>query len=931
MIKNSKNAIWAYDVKHSNILWGNQAAADCWGVADLSAFDSLSVSSVKSLAQAVILTEPFNFKFESGYTSRFQAELISPDVYLVSETPEFADKQTQLQTHQNILDHNSLLSTYDQSGELIERTAFARQHLPDYQTQFIDRFEDKDQAMLLWQQIESRDYFEGHFLTSHPQGARWHIIQLNKVLVEGDGWIVQLRELDIDQFIKNEQSLRNTLCEQEVIFEHAGTGICFIQDSPGLDRQIMRCNRTFAQMYGYEVAELVGCNSSMLYANEEEYQLLGDSAYPELIDGTLYSQRLRMRRKDGSLFWTQIRGNIISISEPGLGYIWIVEDIDEQVKANTALEAILNEQNLILDHAMVGIVFLQNRFVTRCNRRFEEMFGYGPGELDHSSSRNWYLTEKDWIAAGQACYEPLSSGQVFKGEMLLSRKDGSPLWCEVSSKAINPRDLSQGSIWITMDITERKATDAALAKAHEELERRVEERTEELAKVIQDLNIEVNERRVAEERVKHMALHDALTGLPNRLLLEERLEAALGYAAANQKMLAVLFIDLDRFKLVNDSLGHHEGDQLLIEVASRLHDVIGRSDTVARLGGDEFVIVLTDVKDAASVNPVLETINTNMLPAINLALQDVFVTPSIGVALYPDDGETAVQLMKNADAAMYHAKDSGRNCAQFFNRGLDDSLQERVALENALYQALDQEQFELYYQPQVDVLTNEIIGAEALIRWNHPEKGVITPDSFIPLAEETGLIVDIGRWVINTACQQLSQWRHEVDAELIMSVNLSALQVQQPEFVDEVRLMVDAHNVPQDCLDLELTESMIMRNAEETIAALVRLHKLGLQISVDDFGTGYSSLSYLKRFPLDKLKIDRSFVQDITADSDDAMICRTIISMAHNLNLKVIAEGVETREQLALLRNYGCEQYQGYLFSRPVPASQFRDLLLSVE
>lgn len=926
-ISSSNTAIWAYNLQQSRILWGNQTAAQCWGVATPEQLVDLAPNSLQKLSDEMDRSDLFTLQFPSGERRRFHVEKLSGEVYLVSEIPGYPELTKTLQSHQSILDHNSLVSTYDEQGVLIERSGLAREMLAEDQLNFVDRFTDKDQALMVWQQLEHQDYFEGHYLTENPEGERWHIIQVSKILLADDGWIVQLRELDVDQFIQNEQQLRNTLCEQEVIFEHAGTGICFIQDGPNHDRQIMRCNRKFADIYGYTVDELINQNSSILYSNEGEYQKLGNSAYPKLMDGTLYTQRLRMKRKNGELFWTQIRGNIISTHQPGLGYIWIVEDIDEQVKSNRALESILKEQNLILDYAMVGIVFLKNRTVTRCNRRFEEMFGYDPGELDNSSSRQWYLTEDDWIEAGKACYEPLSEGKVYQGEMLLSRKDKTPVWCEVRSKAIDPANLSEGSIWITMDISKRKAAAEALAKAHDELEQRVAERTEELAHAISDLHMEINERKMAEERVKHMALHDALTGLPNRILLEERLESALRRAERGEHQIAVLFIDLDRFKMVNDSLGHHEGDQLLIEVGSRLHDIIRGADTVARLGGDEFVIVLDPLQTVEEVNHIVERIQSAFQREIKLALQHVFVTPSIGVALYPDDGETAIQLMKNADAAMYHAKDSGRNCAQFFNRGLDDSLKERITLENALYQALQDSQFELYYQPQVDVITQQVIGAEALIRWIHPEKGLIPPDAFIPLAEETGLIIDIGDWVLDNACQQLATWQQRIPG-FVVSVNLSAMQVHQAQFVEKIKTTTARYPLTQDTLDLELTESMIMRNAEETISALDQLHELGIQISIDDFGTGYSSLSYLKRFPLDKLKIDRSFVQDITADTDDAMICRTIISMAHNLNLKVIAEGVETKEQLDLLREYGCELFQGYYYSRPLPVGEFNQLLV---
>lgn len=947
MRKSNSQAIWAYDSKNAVILWGNDAAKVLWGVSRSSELSSVNTSALRyfqlyfsitgsfSLSPILLGCEEQDLHLFTEDNQHYDAEAISEGIYLITQRlvidcslSEYAGSSS---LPAPLLDHNSLVSTYNEAGELLQRSDLADHEFKPEQRFFTDRFVDKDQALTVWQQLDGSDYFEGHFLTDNIDGQRWHIVQVSRIVIPGGSWIIQLRELDIDPFIQNEQALRNTLCEQEVIFEHAGSGICFIQDQPGKDREIVRCNRKFAEMYGYEVEELLGQNSSIIYPSIEEYKRVGERAYPDIIDGSVYSQRLLMKRKNGDMFWTQIHGNVISSSEPGLGYIWIVEDINERVEVNKTLESILNEQKLILDYAMVGIVFLKNRSVTRCNPRFEEMFGYESGELKDSSSRQWYLTESDWLKAGDDCYIPLSKGEVFKGEMLLRRKDNSPVWCEVRSKAIDPNDLTQGSIWITMDISERKAADAALAKAHAELEHRVEERTEELAFAVKELHLEIHERKIAEERVKHMALHDALTGLPNRILLEERLDNALLQAQQDWSKLAVLFIDLDRFKHINDSLGHHEGDQLLIEVSSRLHDVVASSDTVARLGGDEFVIVLGQVSSSDDVKCVIDKIQQGCQVPVNLALQEVYVTPSIGIALYPDDGTTAIQLMKNADAAMYHAKELGRNRAQFFNQGLDEFVQERLTLETALQQALQEQQFELYYQPQVDVTTNQIIGAEALIRWNHPSKGVIPPDAFIPLAEETGLIVEIGKWVLECACQQLAQWNDQGFSDFVVSVNLSALQVQQREFVAEVTNTIKRHNVDPKHIDLELTESMIMRNAKETISALDQLHKLGIQISVDDFGTGYSSLSYLKRFPLDKLKIDRSFVQDITADSDDAMICRTIISMAHNLNLKVIAEGVETQDQLWLLQSYGCELYQGYLYSRPVPASELTQHLYETD
>ena len=928
MDKSTATAIWAFDTSGPGILWGNRAAATLWGLVNCYSFDSLDPAAVAHAHRARSECQPFHITgLNSHQQLLFRAEKIGPTLFLINEVSEDGFVTQISSLTETPTGENYPVSIYDQRGHLILRSPGAKALLDDKETHFSERFIHPAEAHQVWLHLDMTDYFEGHYFVHSAQGERWHLLQAVRIYLSSDEWVVQLTEREMDQQIEQSEALRSLLREQQVIFEHAGTGICFTQERPGNVRQIMRCNERFAEMYGYSVEELLGQSSAILYPDEDEYSSVGTAAYPKLTDGSLYSHQLRMRRKDGSLFWTQIRGKIISNHEPALGYIWIIEDVDAHIQANLALESILQEQQLILDHAMVGIVFLKNRRVTRCNRRFEEIFGYQEGELQGAPSRAWYLTDKDWQHAGEACYVPLSEGDVFRSEMLLAHKDGTPIWCDVRSKAIDPNDLEKGSIWITMDITERKASDAALALANERLEQRVAERTNELAQVVNELHLEISERRIAEERIKHMALHDALTGLPNRILLEERLAQALTQAQQDSQQLAVLFLDLDRFKHINDSLGHHEGDQLLIQIANRLHDSVRPNDTVARLGGDEFVIVLNALDCPEALNRILDRIQQAFRKEIRLALEDIFVTPSIGVAIYPDDGTNAPELMKNADAAMYYAKDNGRNCLQFFNPDIDSTLKERLTLENALHQALKRDQFTVYYQPQVDVRSNQIIGAEALIRWQHPEKGLVPPASFIPLAEETGLIVEIGHWLLERVCQQLSEWHQAGYTGFQVSANLSALQVQQSGFNEEIANMLARYAVPPESLELELTESMIMRNADETIATLEQLHHTGFQISVDDFGTGYSSLSYLKRFPLDKLKIDRSFVTDITSDPDDAMICRTIISMAHNLNLKVIAEGVETKEQLALLRSYGCELYQGHLFSRPRPASDIPALI----
>jgi diguanylate cyclase (GGDEF)-like protein len=457
-----------------------------------------------------------------------------------------------------------------------------------------------------------------------------------------------------------------------------------------------------------------------------------------------------------------------------------------------------------------------------------------------------------------------------------------------------------------------------------ENERLVEDHVGRLEEVI---TVRTHGLEAANRQLRHLATHDALTGLPNRVLLDDRLAQAMALADRDQRSFALMVCDLDRFKHINDSLGHRAGDELLQEVARRLSTVARTADTVARFGGDEFVLVgsaLIDHDDAMRL--AARAIEVLRAP-VRIAGIDVRTSPSIGIALYPEDGASIEALLAHADAAMYAAKHQGRGSVRRYAQGMHAGTEDRVQLESELHQAIELQQFELHYQPKVDTQTGAVRSAEALIRWAHPSRGLVSPAEFIPLAEECGLIGAIGEWVIREACRQARAWQNEGVPSLRISVNLSASQFREAGLVDSIRRALDDVGLLASYLEVELTESAVMNDPEQSVAILEQLSAMGVLVSVDDFGTGYSSMSYLRRFPIDKLKIDRIFINEIASRPEDASIVRAIVSLAHSLNLKVVAEGVETPAQLDFLKTAGCDEYQGYHYSRPLPADQFQRLI----
>jgi len=462
-------------------------------------------------------------------------------------------------------------------------------------------------------------------------------------------------------------------------------------------------------------------------------------------------------------------------------------------------------------------------------------------------------------------------------------------------------------------LTRKWDNERTLRRQVEHLERVVEARTEGL--------------EAANKQLRHIASHDALTGLPNRVLLDDRLSQAVAHAQSDGHSFAVALFDLDRFKVVNDSLGHRAGDQLIKEVAHRLAGIARSTDTVGRLGGDEFLFIMDRLAQREDAELIARRAVKALQAPIRLDGVDLHTSASIGIAMFPADGRNAETLIANADAAMYCAKQRGRNNIQLYAAGMNSATQERVKLESELHQALSLKQFELHYQPKVDTKTGLIHGAEALVRWRHPQRGLVPPGEFIPLAESCGLIDSIGEWVVRESCRQARAWQLEGLQPLRVAVNLSAFQFRHGNLLQMIREALQAAQLEPRFLEVEITESALMSDPEESVTILEQLSRMGVVVSVDDFGTGYSSMSYLRRFPIDKLKIDRGFIAELISRADDASIVRAIVSLAHSLRLKVVAEGVETREQLDLLKSLGCDQYQGFCFSPAVPAPQFATLL----
>ncbi|MBD1844650.1 EAL domain-containing protein [Cyanobacteria bacterium FACHB-63] len=662
-----------------------------------------------------------------------------------------------------------------------------------------------------------------------------------------------------------------------------------------LQDQVLYVNSRLAKLVGCSTAEMVGKPAHDFFHEIEGWRDFQSTAEPQPFYGWKEGQ---LRRKDGRKFWAEV--NVTQLEDAAgsaIATLITVKDITERKWLEEYLRllesVVVNANEIVMisqtEEAVADPLSLRIIYV---NDAFSRTTGYSSGEAIGKSALV-LLGEKTSTAEVNRIRTALRTHQPVRAEVVLYRKNGTHFWVDVNMVPIRNE---QGQVTHFVSVMR-----------------------------------EVTERKIVEEQLRRNAFHDSLTGLPNRLLFMERLTQTVERAHEDESYhFALLFLDLDRFKVINDSLGHMLGDQLLIAIARRLEGCLKQEDMVARLGGDEFTILLENIQQDSDAEKIAERVQQALSAPFNLSGHEVFTSASIGITLSSTEFERPEDLLRGADIAMYRAKAQGKACHEVFDTDMHTHVVALMQLENDLRKAVERQEFELYYQPIIELANGRITGFEALVRWQHPEQGTISPAKFVPIAEETGLVIPLGQWVLREACRQLKQWQDQFASEppLTVSVNLSSRQFSQPYLIDQVRKILAETGVDARCLKLEITESAIMENTKFAMDMLLQLKAMGIQLSVDDFGTGYSSLGYLYRFPMDVLKIDQSFISRVDVDGEKLELVRTIITLAWNLGMDVVAEGVETMKQLTQLKALKCEYAQGYLFSEPVPQGDAEKLIL---
>lgn len=661
------------------------------------------------------------------------------------------------------------------------------------------------------------------------------------------------------------------------------------------DAPVVYCNAGFLRLTGYAREEVLGRNCRFLQGPGT------DEAALEQVRRALREERechvtLKNYRKDGSAWWNEL--SICPVRDPEgrvTHYIGTQDDVTDRQEAEATLQASATRFRTLTDNSFDIISIITptgaNQYVSASVIR---ILGYQPQEMVGRSAFD-LIHPDDHLPIRSAIEEMLERPDAFVSAQYRARhRDGSWRWIHSVGRNLLHQPDIDGLVINSRDIT-------------------AEKRAEE-------------QRRQAEEHLRWQTYHDALTGLPNRVLFHEQLTRILSGVTRREAGTAVLYLDLDSFKYVNDTLGHTAGDSLVLEVALRLGSCLRPEDTLVRMSGDEFAVLAPRLKQSEDGARIAQRLREALRPPFQINEREIFVTASIGVSMFPGDGVSVPDLLRHAETAMYWAKEAGGDAFHLYNSSMDLAAHERLTLEGGLRQALRQGEFALLYQPQVELTTGWMVGAEALVRWNHPKMGQVPPSKFIPLAEETGMILPLGEWVLREACAQAARWQRQ-SRPMRVAVNISARQFDQPGLVELVTQALDQTGLAPTLLDLELTESTIVKHPEQAIKTLYALRALGVRLSLDDFGTGYSALSSLRRFPLDVLKVDRSFIMEIAQRPEDQAVVRAVIALAHALGLETVTEGVETEEQRTTLQSLGCDMMQGYLHSRPMLPSLLEDLI----